>query len=113
MSVAPPSMSSIAEVQVVLMARRLAVASLWAMVVEGWLARAAAARPQREAVETPTGDWVFAGLHAAARPTAPLSGRDCSSREAPGRPLRAHDGEDRRGRGRAAGALARSRCGRR
>jgi len=37
------------------------------MVVEGWLARAAAARPQREAVQTPTGDWSYAELYAAAR----------------------------------------------
>jgi O-succinylbenzoic acid--CoA ligase len=37
------------------------------MVVEGWLARAAAARPQREAVHTPRGAWSYAELHAAAR----------------------------------------------
>jgi len=37
------------------------------MVVEGWLARAAAARPQRTALQTPTGSWSYAQLHAAAR----------------------------------------------
>ncbi|MFI4985460.1 MAG: AMP-binding protein [Solirubrobacterales bacterium] len=37
------------------------------MVVEGWLARAAAARPQREAVQTPAGGWSYAELYAAAR----------------------------------------------
>jgi o-succinylbenzoate---CoA ligase len=37
------------------------------MVVEGWLARAAATRPHHEAMQTPTGDWSYAELHAAAR----------------------------------------------
>ena len=37
------------------------------MVVEAWLARAAAARPDRVALETPRGSWSYAQLHAAAR----------------------------------------------
>jgi O-succinylbenzoic acid--CoA ligase len=37
------------------------------MVVEGWLARAAAARPDRPALQTPGGDWSYAELYAAAR----------------------------------------------
>jgi o-succinylbenzoate---CoA ligase len=37
------------------------------MVVEGWLTRAAAARPDRTALETPRGSWSYAQLHAAAR----------------------------------------------
>jgi o-succinylbenzoate---CoA ligase len=37
------------------------------MVVEGWLARAAAAQPDRAALETPAGSWSYAELHAAAR----------------------------------------------
>jgi O-succinylbenzoic acid--CoA ligase len=37
------------------------------MVVEGWLARAAAARPQRVAVQTPAAGWSYAELYAAAR----------------------------------------------
>jgi len=37
------------------------------MVVEGWLARAAAARPRHEAVQTPAGAWSYAELYAAAR----------------------------------------------
>ncbi len=37
------------------------------MEVEAWLARAAAARPQRTALETPAGDWSYARLYAAAR----------------------------------------------
>jgi o-succinylbenzoate---CoA ligase len=37
------------------------------MEVEAWLARAAAARPQHMALETPEGDWSYARLHAAAR----------------------------------------------
>ena len=36
------------------------------MVVEGWLARAAALRPDGAALETPTGSWSYAELHAAA-----------------------------------------------
>ncbi len=36
------------------------------MVVEGWLARAAAARPQRTALEASLGSWSYAQLHAAA-----------------------------------------------
>ncbi|MCW3024725.1 MAG: 2-succinylbenzoate--CoA ligase [Solirubrobacterales bacterium] len=36
------------------------------MVVEGWLARAAAARPDRSALQTPGGDWSYAELYAAA-----------------------------------------------
>jgi O-succinylbenzoic acid--CoA ligase len=36
------------------------------MVVEGWLGRAAAARPGRVALLTPTGSWSYAELHAAA-----------------------------------------------
>jgi O-succinylbenzoic acid--CoA ligase len=37
------------------------------MVVEGWLTRAAAARPDRTALETTRGSWSYAQLHAAAR----------------------------------------------
>jgi O-succinylbenzoic acid--CoA ligase len=37
------------------------------MVVEAWLARAAARRPDRAALETPAGSWSYAELHAAAR----------------------------------------------
>jgi O-succinylbenzoic acid--CoA ligase len=37
------------------------------MEVEGWLARAAAARPQSTAIETPLGSWSYAQLHLAAR----------------------------------------------
>ncbi len=37
------------------------------MEVEAWLARAAAARPERAALETPRGDWSYARLNAAAR----------------------------------------------
>jgi O-succinylbenzoic acid--CoA ligase len=37
------------------------------MVVEGWLARAAAARPARTALHTPGGSWSYAELLAAAR----------------------------------------------
>jgi len=37
------------------------------MVVEGWLARAAAARPERTALHTPGGSCSYAQLHAAAR----------------------------------------------
>jgi O-succinylbenzoic acid--CoA ligase len=37
------------------------------MVVEGWLARAAAAAPTRTALQTPTGSCSYARLHAAAR----------------------------------------------
>src|SRR5881398_2964825 len=37
------------------------------MVVEGWLARAAAARPGRAAVHTPAGSWSYAELLAAAQ----------------------------------------------
>ena len=37
------------------------------MEVEAWLARAAALRPDRAALETPRGDWSYARLHAAAR----------------------------------------------
>src|SRR5271154_4161323 len=37
------------------------------MEVDAWLARAAAARPQSMALETPGGDWSYARLHAAAR----------------------------------------------
>ncbi|HEV3283024.1 MAG TPA: AMP-binding protein [Solirubrobacteraceae bacterium] len=37
------------------------------MVVEGWLARAALARPQRVAVQTPAGSWTYAQLLEAAR----------------------------------------------
>jgi len=36
------------------------------MVVEGWLTRAAAARPQHAALRTPAGSWTYAQLHAAA-----------------------------------------------
>jgi o-succinylbenzoate---CoA ligase len=36
------------------------------MVVEAWLARAAAARSERTALETPQGSWSYAQLHAAA-----------------------------------------------
>jgi len=37
------------------------------MVVEGWLARAATARPERTALETPLGSWSYAELLTAAR----------------------------------------------
>jgi o-succinylbenzoate---CoA ligase len=37
------------------------------MEVEGWLARAAAARPEHTALQTPRGEWSYARLHAAAR----------------------------------------------
>jgi len=37
------------------------------MVVESWLARAAAQRPQRAALQTPAEDWSYAQLYAAAR----------------------------------------------
>ena len=43
-----------------------AKASLCAMVVEGWLERAAKARPERTAVQTPVGSWSYAELLAAA-----------------------------------------------
>ena len=46
------------------------------MVVEAWLARAAAARPESIALETPGGDCSYAELHAAARSAAEdLAGR--------------------------------------
>jgi O-succinylbenzoic acid--CoA ligase len=51
-------------------------ASLAAMDVEGWLARAAAARPQGTAIETPRGRWSYEQLHRAARfAAAELSAR--------------------------------------
>lgn len=37
------------------------------MVLDGWLARAASARPQSTALQTPEGNWSYAQLHAAAR----------------------------------------------
>ncbi|HYM54643.1 MAG TPA: AMP-binding protein [Solirubrobacteraceae bacterium] len=37
------------------------------MVVEAWLARAAQARPEHMALQTPRGDWSYAELYAAAR----------------------------------------------
>jgi len=37
------------------------------MVVEGWLARAAAAAPERTALDTPAGSWSYAELYRAAR----------------------------------------------
>jgi O-succinylbenzoic acid--CoA ligase len=37
------------------------------MVVDGWLARAAASRPEHIALDTPAGSWSYARLHAAAR----------------------------------------------
>jgi o-succinylbenzoate---CoA ligase len=37
------------------------------MLVEGWLSRAASARPDAPALETPQGDWSYAQLHRAAR----------------------------------------------
>jgi O-succinylbenzoic acid--CoA ligase len=40
------------------------------MEVEAWLARAAAARPERTALRTPRGDWSYARLHGAARSAA-------------------------------------------
>jgi O-succinylbenzoic acid--CoA ligase len=40
------------------------------MVVEAWLARAAAAAPGATAIETPVGSWTYAQLHAAARAAA-------------------------------------------
>jgi len=36
------------------------------MIVEGWLSRAAAARPEHTALQTPLGSWSYADLHAAA-----------------------------------------------
>src|SRR6266568_4711681 len=46
------------------------------MVVDGWLARAAAARPGLTAVQTPVGSWSYAELLAAARAGAlQLAGR--------------------------------------
>jgi O-succinylbenzoic acid--CoA ligase len=46
------------------------------MVVEGWLARAAAARPQSTALQTPETSWSYVRLHAAARfAAAELAGR--------------------------------------
>jgi o-succinylbenzoate---CoA ligase len=46
------------------------------MVVEAWLARAAAARGDRTALQTPAGSWSYAELHAAARAGAQeLAGR--------------------------------------
>ena len=37
------------------------------MLVEGWLSRAACARPDAPALETPGGNWSYAQLHRAAR----------------------------------------------
>ncbi|HEV7162241.1 MAG TPA: AMP-binding protein [Solirubrobacteraceae bacterium] len=37
------------------------------MFVDGWLARAAALRPEHPALQTPTGSWSYARLHAVAR----------------------------------------------
>ncbi|MHB8242090.1 MAG: AMP-binding protein [Solirubrobacteraceae bacterium] len=37
------------------------------MVVDGWLARAAASRPEHTALDTPVGSWSYARLYAAAR----------------------------------------------
>ena len=37
------------------------------MVVDGWLARAATSRPDRTAIETPSGSWSYAELNKAAR----------------------------------------------
>src|SRR5438034_4254874 len=68
--------SPCAGIQAVVMARRLA--SLCRMVVEGWLARAAAARPDRTALDTPRGSWSYAQLYAAAR----LGARELSQRGA-------------------------------
>src|SRR6266516_1751366 len=52
------------------------------MVVEGWLARAAAARPGRAAVQTPAGSWSYAELLAAARAGADeLAGRGARAGE--------------------------------
>ena len=46
------------------------------MLVEGWLARAAARAPERMALQTPAGSWSYAELHAAARGgAAELAGR--------------------------------------
>jgi len=40
------------------------------MEVESWLVRAAASRPEHTALRTPSGDWSYARLHAAARAAA-------------------------------------------
>jgi O-succinylbenzoic acid--CoA ligase len=45
-------------------------ASLWAMIVEGWLPRAAAARPERVALQTPHGTFSYTELLAAASAAA-------------------------------------------
>src|SRR2546428_759834 len=51
------------------------------MVVEGWLARAAAARPGRTAVRTPAGSWSYAELLGAAQAGAlGLSGTSSAPR---------------------------------
>src|SRR5579871_2687365 len=44
-----------------------AKASLWAMLVDGWLARAAAARPGHPALTTPSATLTYEQLHADAR----------------------------------------------
>src|SRR5277367_4300088 len=67
MSSKPPSEPASASVQVVAMARRLAAASLCVMVVEGWLERAARARPRHTALETLHGSPSYAELLALAR----------------------------------------------
>jgi o-succinylbenzoate---CoA ligase len=55
------------------------------MLVEGWLSRAASARPEAPALETPQGDWSYAQLHRAARSGAEqiaAAGADRGSRVA-------------------------------
>src|SRR5277367_5963690 len=70
MSMKPPSGALPASIQVVVMARRLAAASLCVMVVEGWLERAASARPSHTALETPQGSLSYAELLSSARARA-------------------------------------------
>src|SRR3984957_1307632 len=55
------------------------------MLVEGWLSRAASARPEAPALETPRGSWSYAQLHRAARSGAEqiaAAGADRGSRAA-------------------------------
>src|ERR1700733_7149943 len=59
MSAKSPPAPPVASIQVVLIARK---ASLCAMLVEAWLPRAAATRPQGVALETPAGSWSYAEL---------------------------------------------------
>jgi len=55
------------------------------MLVEGWLSRAACARPDAPALETPQGSWSYAQLHRAARSGAEqiaAAGAECGLRVA-------------------------------